>query len=134
MTRMSPVGRTVLEGLGAAAFPLSETLGEAWSEAGDPTGVDNVLPSTERWKPQRDASDNVTVNFKGPSDLDVSTVRLEVTAPGGPAGYTPTWTTPAKAAGKDDEYTFEWTGPWTGGSPGTGPCGNCSSLRYGSRA
>jgi hypothetical protein len=72
-----------------------------------------ILASTERWKPQRDGSDNITVDFKGPSDLDAATVRLEVTTTGGPATYTPTIGTVTKVAGTEDQYTFEWTGPWT---------------------
>jgi len=62
----------------------------------------------------------MTVNFKAPNDLDLSTVKLEVTTPAGFIGYTPTWSTPTKLLGKDDEYTFEWTGPWTY-QPATGP-------------
>lgn len=69
-----------------------------------------ILPSTERWKPQRDTADNITVNFKGPSDLDPASVRLEVTPPGGPANYTPTI---GEVSGTEDQYTFDWTGPWT---------------------
>jgi hypothetical protein len=103
----------------------------------------DVLPSTTRWKPQRaiDPADPlapIKVNFKGPNDLDPITVRLEVTPPAGFFGtYTPTKTAVTKVAGKDDEYTFDWTGPWTyEPSPGTTlpmPRGNYSLVVFGKR-
>ena len=100
-----------------------------------------ILPSTTRWKPQRaiDPADPlapIKVNFKGPNDLDPTTVRLEVTPPAGFLGtYTPTKTAVTKVSGKDDEYTFDWTGPWTyEPSPGTTlpmPRGNYSLVVFG---
>ena len=73
-------------------------------------GCITISSTTTRWKPQRDNTTHITVNFTGPTDLDLSTVRLQVTTPGGPAAYEPTKTEPS---GKDGEYTFAWTGPWT---------------------
>jgi hypothetical protein len=35
----------------------------------NPTGVDNVLTSTTRWKPQRDTTKNIYVIFTGPKDI-----------------------------------------------------------------
>jgi hypothetical protein len=74
-----------------------------------------ILPSTTRWKPKRDDAKNIKVSFKGPGDLDTTTVELKVTPPAGYTGpeYTPSLGTVAKASGKDDEYEFEWRGPWT---------------------
>jgi len=78
-----------------------------------------ILNSTTRWKPQRatdpaDPLSPIKIDFKGPSDLDPTTVRLEVTPPAGFFGtYTPTVTAAAKVAGADDQYTFAWNGPWT---------------------
>jgi len=99
-------------------------------------------PSTTRWKPQRatDPADSLSlikIAFKGPSDLDLTTVRLEVTPPPEFLGtYTPTIGAVTKTQGKDDEYTFDWTGPWTyTGSSGTQlmPRGNYKLVVAGKR-
>jgi hypothetical protein len=70
-----------------------------------------ILPSpkTTRWRAQRsDAPMKVT--FTGPTDLDLNTVTLEVTAPQSIGVYTPLRGEVTAAGG---EYSFEWLGPWT---------------------
>jgi hypothetical protein len=99
----------------------------------------DILPSTTRWKPQRDATTPITVNFKGPSDLDATTVRLEVMPPAGFFGtYTPTKGGVTKVTGTEDQYTFDWTGPWTytdsSGDPRTMPRGNYGLTVFGKRS
>lgn len=42
-----------------------------------------ILPSTARWKPQRDTTKNVNVLVDGPEDLDLATFKLSVTPPAG---------------------------------------------------
>lgn len=72
-----------------------------------------ILPTTTRWKPQRSDAP-MKIVFSGPAGLDLSTVRLEVVAPGGEAaGYVPTLGPAALAAGKTNEYEAEWLKPWT---------------------
>jgi hypothetical protein len=80
----------------------------------------------------------IKVDFKGPSDLDVATVRLEVTPPAGFFGtYTPTKGAVTKVSATEDHYAFEWTGPWRyDPSPGTTlpmPSGNYSLTVFGKR-
>ena len=74
-----------------------------------------ILPSTTRWRPQRDTTKPIKVVFKGPKDLETTTVKLEVTPPTGYSGpeYKPTPGPVAKVSGKEDEYEVEWKGPWT---------------------
>jgi hypothetical protein len=109
------VDRQVFSACDATAFRLSGTLGGISSTRAEGLLSDNVLPSTTRWKGQRDESKNIKVSFKGPSDLDTATVALTVTPPSGYTGpeYKPTLGTVAKAQGKDDEYEVEWKGPWS---------------------
>ncbi len=79
-----------------------------------PLPVIHVLPATTRWRPQRDPGAPIDVRFDGPRDLDVATVRLEVTPPAGFLGtYTPTIGPVTRVSGTEDQYTFQWTGPWT---------------------
>jgi hypothetical protein len=97
-----------------------------------------ILATTTRWRPQRDTATSVTINFKGPSDLDSTSVRLEVTPPAGfLATYTPTMGELTKVSGTEDQYTFDWTGPWTytdsSGNSQVMPRGNYSLVVAGKR-
>lgn len=105
----------------------------------DTTPAIQILTSTERWKPQHDDTDNITVDIRGPSDLDLSTVRLEVIPPAGFLGtYTPTTSSVKRVKDTDDRYMFDWTGPWaytdSSGHSRPMPRGNYSLTVFGKRA
>jgi hypothetical protein len=82
--------------------------------AGTPTPEGLKIQSkTTRWRPQRDVTQPIVVNFRGPTNLDPSTVRLQVTPPTGVSAYSATIGSATPVEGTPGEYSVWWTGPWT---------------------
>jgi hypothetical protein len=106
--RNDPAEPPVFRGSTTAAFPLSESLGGACGGAADPTGVDNVLPSTTRWKPQKDTTQNVDIYFeyRGSGSLKRATATITGPSPVAPVTV-PFW------PGAGNPYKITWAGPWT---------------------
>lgn len=50
--------------------------------SGHPAGVENVLPETAGWKPQRDTEKAIELRFEGPQGLKPTT-KLEIKDPDG---------------------------------------------------
>lgn len=76
-----------------------------------PTAPLELLPSTTRWKPQRDTSKNMEINFRGPKGLKPTTT-LEITGPDGLAVANPSlsFTPPADPNADPAEYKITWSG------------------------
>src|SRR3990172_711230 len=100
----------------------------------DPAGVDNVLPSTTRWKPQR-SDGPMVVEFSGPDDLDLTIpgmLEIQPPAPAPPMTLTGLiqMVTSGCGAGTGQRcYRLMWPGPWTytdGGLQKRLPAGNYS--------
>jgi hypothetical protein len=92
-------------------------------------------PRTTRWRPQRDTNKPIKFVFKGPTDLDPSTVQLKVTPPPtytGPA-YVPSLGDVTKVSLTNDEYEVLWSGPWKDANDRYLPAGNYTATLSGQR-
>jgi hypothetical protein len=93
-----------------------------------------ILPSTTRWKPQRDVTTPIEVFFTGASDLTGAT--LEITDPNGALVTNPTLAFEAIPGTDPPQYKITWSGPWTttvGGASVPLPRGNYKVVVQGTR-
>jgi hypothetical protein len=87
-----------------------------------------ILPSTVRWRPQRDTTNSIEVFFKGPKGLKPPTT-IEITDPLGVklTNQSLTFTPPVEPNADPAEYKITWAGPWTT----IDPSGNATFLKRG---
>jgi len=87
-----------------------------------------ILPSTTRWKPQRDTTKPIDVIFQGPKGLQPTTTLL-ITDPDGGQVVNPTLTfaPPSDPSADPAQYKITWSGPWTT----TDASGNATFLKQG---
>jgi len=77
-----------------------------------------IVSDTGRWKPYRSPAP-LRVVFRGPSEMDAASVKLEVVAPSEVGTYIPLisgfkrFKDPVTQQETPDKYEFEWQGPWT---------------------
>jgi hypothetical protein len=94
------------------------------------------MSGTTRWRAQRDTSTPAKVTFRGPADLDMTTVKLKVIPPAAYTGptYEPTAADIKKVSGTNDVYELQWKGPWVfGANSSPMPRGDYSLTVSGSR-
>jgi hypothetical protein len=93
-----------------------------------------ILPAeTTRWKPQRDTTTPIVVNFDGPTDLTPATV-LEIKDPDGNLVPDPSLTFEEVPPDTEpQQYRITWSGPWTRPDGTPLPAGNYTVIVRGRR-
>jgi len=86
-----------------------------------PDAAIQVLPSTTRWKPQRDTTKNIEIKFSSATPL--KSAKITITGPSAVAPIQATF----DPANPPNPYVATWTGPWIT----TDPSGSAAYLNRG---